>query len=83
VSWPGTLVPRPGILHGLAARRIEDPRWRRLAPTLAAAVPALAYVLMSPPTQDLAAHLFRARLFGIEGFGFWNDWWYSGHNTVG
>jgi hypothetical protein len=71
------------VLRGLAASRIEDPRWRRLAPTLAAAVPALAYVLVSPPTQDLAAHLFRARLFDREGFGFWNDWWYSGHNTVG
>jgi hypothetical protein len=56
---------------------------RRLAPTLAAASLALAYVLASPPTQDLAAHLFRARLFDAEGFGIWNDWWYSGHNTVG
>jgi hypothetical protein len=56
---------------------------RRLAPTLAAASLALAYVLASPATQDLAAHLFRARLFDAEGFGIWNDWWYSGHNTVG
>jgi hypothetical protein len=83
MSRPGTLAPRRGVLHGLAARQIEDPRWRHLAPTLAAAVPALAYVLVSPATQDLAAHLFRARLFDVEGFGFWNDWWYSGHNTIG
>lgn len=56
---------------------------RRLAPTLAAASLALVYVLVSPPTQDLAAHLLRAQLFDAEGFGFWNNWWYAGHDTVG
>src|SRR5438045_6912422 len=56
---------------------------QRLAPTLVAAVFAAAYVIISPPSLDLAAHLFRAHLFGVEGFGIWNNWWYSGHDIVG
>jgi hypothetical protein len=51
------------------------------APTLVAAVLAAGYVIVSPPSLDLAAHLFRAQLFAHEGFGIWNDLWYSGHNV--
>ena len=40
-------------------------------------------MIVSPPSTDLAAHLFRARLFDAEGFGAWNNWWYSGHDIVG
>src|SRR5262249_38918195 len=43
---------------------------------------ALAYVLISPPSLDLAAHLLRAKLFSVEGFGIWNNWWYGGHHVV-
>ncbi len=55
----------------------------RLAPTLVAAILAAAYVIVSPPSLDLAAHLFRAQLFREEGFGVWNNYWYSGHHIVG
>ena len=64
-------------------RRIGRELLRRLAPTLVAAVLAAAYVVISPPTPDLAAHLFRAQLFRAEGFGLWDNWWYSGHEIVG
>src|SRR5580704_13083540 len=56
---------------------------QRLAPTLVAASFAAAYVIISPPSLDLAAHLFRAQLFRMEGFGIWNNLWYSGHDIVG
>ncbi|MDQ6606168.1 MAG: hypothetical protein M3Z06_06420 [Actinomycetota bacterium] len=56
---------------------------RRAAPTLIAGAIALAYVVISPPSYDLAAHLFRAKLFSAEGFGLWNNWWYGGHHTLG
>jgi hypothetical protein len=56
---------------------------RRAAPTLLAAGLALAYVLISPPSLDLVAHLLRAKLFGAEGFGLWNNWWYAGHHVPG
>jgi hypothetical protein len=58
-------------------------RLLRLAPTLVAAVFAAGYVIISPPSLDLAAHLFRAQLFRVEGFGVWNNFWYSGHHIVG
>jgi hypothetical protein len=40
-------------------------------------------VIVSPASLDLAAHLFRAQLFGREPFGIWNNYWYSGHHMVG
>ena len=57
--------------------------WRRIAPTLVAAVIAAAYVIIAPRSEDLAAHLLRAKLFATEGFGIWNNWWYGGHNVPG
>jgi hypothetical protein len=56
---------------------------RRVAPTLVAAVLATVYVIVSPPSLDLAAHLLRAKLFDTEGFGIWNNWWYAGHHVPG
>jgi hypothetical protein len=58
-------------------------RLMRLSPTLVAAVFAAAYVILSPASLDLADHLFRAQLFRDEGFGLWNNMWYSGHHIVG
>ncbi len=57
--------------------------WTRLAPVLIAALLAAGYVIASPPTRDLAAHLFRARLFDQQGFGLWNNDWYGGHHILG
>lgn len=56
-------------------------RWT--APALLAAALGLAYVIVSPPSLDLAAHLLRAKLFAAEGFGLWNNWWYAGHHVPG
>jgi len=55
---------------------------RRIAPTLVAAVLAAAYVIASPPSLDLAAHMLRAKLFSAQGFGIWDNWWYGGHHIV-
>jgi hypothetical protein len=56
---------------------------KRAAPALIAAAVGLAYVLISPPSGDLAAHMFRTRLFSEDPFGIWNNYWYSGHHIVG
>ena len=56
---------------------------KRAGPTLVAGLLAAVYVIVSPPSLDLAAHLFRAKLFSAEGFGLWNNWWYAGHHTPG
>ena len=59
-------------------------RWLELvAPTFVAVVFATIYVIVSPPSLDLADHLFRAELFRQEGFGIWNNFWYSGHDIPG
>ena len=59
------------------------PDVRRIAPTAIAAAFALAYVIASPASGDLAAHTFRAHLFALDPFGVWNNYWYDGHHTVG
>ncbi|MGH2844257.1 MAG: hypothetical protein ACRDKL_11855, partial [Solirubrobacteraceae bacterium] len=55
-------------------------RLRRAAPTLAAALAGAVYLVLAPTGADLPAALLRTRLFGAEGFGIWNNWWYAGHN---
>jgi len=56
-------------------------RWA--APTLVAATLAAAYVIISPSSVDLAAHLFRAEMFKQQGFAVWNNYWYSGNAVLG
>ena len=58
-------------------------RRRRLLPTVVAALLAAAYLVIQPTGADLPAQLLRTKLFGVEGFGIWNNWWYAGHNLPG
>ena len=78
-----TAPPRPRIRdldRGARAwlRRIDP--WHA-APIIAAIVFAIVYLIWEPRTVDLAAHTFRADLFGEEGFTIWNGQWYGGHHT--
>ncbi len=54
----------------------------RLAPAVAAACVAVVYLATGAGGGDLAAHVFRADLFGREGFALWNGAWYGGHHAV-
>ena len=54
-----------------------------LAPTAVALAFGLAFLVLEPRPGDLAAHVFRAELFGREGFTTWNGLWYGGHHTPG
>ena len=58
------------------------PPLRRALPTLVAAVLAIAYLIVDPTGADLPAQLLRTKLFGAEGFGIWNNWWYGGHDVT-
>jgi len=73
--------PPSGRRPNRAARWIRgiDP-WHA-APIVVAALFAAAYLIWEPRTVDLAAHTFRADLFGKEGFTIWNGQWYGGHHT--
>jgi hypothetical protein len=42
---------------------------------------AAVWLVVRPHTVDMAAHTFRAELFGQEGFTLWNGLWYGGHHT--
>jgi hypothetical protein len=78
-----TAPPRPPVAeHDQPARtrlRRVDP-WL-IAPVIVAIAFAVVYLIWEPRTVDLAAHTFRADLFGKEGFTIWNGQWYGGHHT--
>ena len=48
---------------------------------MAAVLVAAVWLAVRPHTVDMAAHTFRAELFGEEGFTIWNGLWYGGHHT--
>lgn len=50
---------------------------------LLAAALAVAYLVVAPPSADLAAQLYRAGLFKRQGFTLWDGNWYGGHHTPG
>lgn len=50
-----------------------------LTPILIALLGATAYLVVAPPSADLAAQEYRADL----GLVLWNNGWYAGHHTVG
>jgi hypothetical protein len=68
--------PQP---HGRArlsrlARRV--PAW-----TITAAS-AVAYLIVAPPSPDLAAASYRSSLFSSAGFTLWDNSWYGGHHLL-
>jgi hypothetical protein len=50
---------------------------------IAAAILSIAYLVVAPSPEDLAAQTFRAHLFSTHGFLIWDDLWYSGHSLPG
>lgn len=50
---------------------------------LPAALLAIAYLVLRPPSADLAAQTFRADLFAAHGLLIWNNDWYAGHYLPG
>jgi hypothetical protein len=46
-----------------------------------AALGAAAYLLIAPPSADLAAQEYRADLVRRAGLGIWDNGWYAGHHT--
>jgi hypothetical protein len=52
-----------------------------LSPWVVAALGALAYLLLAPPSADLAAQEYRAALVRSAGLALWDNGWYAGHHT--
>jgi hypothetical protein len=75
---PAEAAPVPVAAAEAKPRRIDP--WR-FAPLAAVLVLSAVYLIWAPRPVDLAAHVFRAELFGREGFTIWNGQWYGGHHT--
>ncbi len=52
-----------------------------LLPVGLASAAAALYLLIRPPSADLAAHLYRAGLFRRQGLAVWDGNWYGGHHV--
>jgi hypothetical protein len=53
----------------------------RVPPTwLITAVLSLVYLIVAPPSPDLAAASYRGNLFSRVGFSLWDNSWYGGHH---
>ncbi|CAA9553434.1 MAG: hypothetical protein AVDCRST_MAG79-2880, partial [uncultured Thermoleophilia bacterium] len=68
------LAPPAGRLAGRLAR---TPAW------VLAAVLAAGYLVVAPPSADLAAQTYRVELFRQVGFSLWDNGWYAGHHVPG
>jgi hypothetical protein len=44
---------------------------------------AALWLLLAPPTPDLATQVYRSNLFGRVGFALWDPSWYGGHHIPG
>ncbi len=62
-------------------------RQRLLRPwalALATAIPlTVVYLIVSPPSGDLAAATYRGEVFAHAGFTLWDNGWYGGHYLPG
>jgi hypothetical protein len=48
-----------------------------------AALLAAAYLVLDPPSADLAAQEYRSDLFAAHGLLLWDNGWYAGHHMPG
>jgi hypothetical protein len=46
------------------------------------AILAVVYVIVAPPSPDLAAASYRSHLFSQSGFSLWDNSWYGGHHVL-
>jgi len=68
------------LVRAAAGRLAGGDRWSLVALS-ACAAQGIAALIWKPRVVDLAAHEFRAWLFGSEGFAIWNGQWYGGHHA--
>jgi hypothetical protein len=54
---------------------------RRVPAWLVAALLAAIYLVLDPPSADLAAQTYRTWLFEHAGFTIWDNGWYAGHHV--
>jgi hypothetical protein len=63
-----------GLVRRASALARRTPAWTITA------VFGLVYVILAPPSTDLAAAAYRSDLFSHAGFTLWDNSWYGGHH---
>src|SRR5947209_13763204 len=61
----------------MPARIERTPAW------VVAAILGILYLVLEPPSADLAAQTYRSAYFGREGLALWDNAWYAGHHMPG
>jgi hypothetical protein len=84
---PGQAEP-PSARSPIRLRRRALSTWRRaglitLPAWTLTAVAGVAYVIVAPPSSDLAAAGYRRELFSRVGLTLWDNGWYGGHHLLG
>jgi hypothetical protein len=59
------------------------PRVARCPAWVVAALLAAAYLVIDPPSADLAAQEYRSDMFAAHGWLLWDNGWYAGHHMPG
>jgi hypothetical protein len=83
VATRGSRLRERVRLRAPARARPQPSTWWRIAPVVVAAAIAIADLIAAPRTVDLAASVYRTRLFDHVGFAIWDGNWYAGHYTLG
>jgi hypothetical protein len=78
----GTALPPPRPFAPALASSPNGASLLLLATGCAGALAAL-WLLLDPRTADLSAQVYRAQLFGREGFALWDNAWFAGHHLPG
>jgi hypothetical protein len=71
------------VLQPVVRRAGAPPRRAQAALLAAAAALAAIYVVAGPVFPDLAAQVYRSRLFAHHGFALYDARWYAGHHLPG
>lgn len=82
------LLPRPSTGTGTAAAPLaglphERTGWSPRVGVAVTAAMAVLWLILDPRTADLAAAVYRARLFARAGFALWDNAWFGGHHLLG
>jgi hypothetical protein len=86
VRLPCPPVAPPHLPPHVSSRPLQaslPPVLRRPPAWVVCAVLAGLWLLLAPPTPDLAAQVYRSNLFGRIGFSVWDLSWYGGHHMPG
>jgi hypothetical protein len=77
----GGQAPTGAARHRPRAQAFQLPPLALRVPawTITAAI-GVVYLIVAPPSADLAAAAYRSELFGRAGFTLWDNGWYAGHH---